>query len=57
MAVGEAAANRAPKISRMGEMGGRERRSEATAERHCLGLRVRGRDGLRSRESTVRGGK
>ena len=42
------------KISCMGEMGGREHRSVATAERRCLGLRVGGCDGLGGWESTVR---
>ena len=41
----------------MGEMGGRERRCEVTAEKRCLGLRAGGRDGLRGWESTVRGGE
>ena len=43
VAVGEAATGWAPKISRMGEIRGRKRRSEATAEKRCLGLRIGGR--------------
>ena len=39
----------------MGEMGGRDRRSEATAEKRCLGLRVGGQDGLRGWESHDQG--
>ena len=31
-----------PQVSPMGEMGGRQRRSVATAEKICLGLRVGG---------------
>ena len=46
-----------PKTSRMGEIGCRGRRSEATAEKRCLGFRVGVRDGLRGEKSSARGGE
>ena len=45
------------KISRTGEMGCRDRQSEATAEKRCPGLRTGGRDGWRGWESSVMGGE
>ena len=51
-----ASAGLVPKASRMGEIGCRGRRSEATAEKRCLGFRVGVRDGLRGRKSSARGG-
>ena len=57
MPVVVATAGLAPKTSRMGEIGCRGRRSEATAEKRCLGFRVGVRDGLRGWESSVRGGE
>ena len=44
-----------PKKSRMGEIGW-DRRSEATAEKRCLGSRFGVRDGLRGEKSSSRGG-
>ena len=38
--MGGAAVGWGPKITHMGDMGGRERRSETTAEKRCLGLRI-----------------
>ena len=52
-----ATAGLVPKTSRMGEIGCRGRRSEATVEKRCLGFRVGVRDGLRGWESPVRGGE
>ena len=48
--------DRAPKISRMGEIGCRDCRSEATAEKRCLGLRVRVRGRLCGWNPRSRGG-
>ena len=52
-----ATADLVPKTSRMGEIGFRGRRSEATAENRFLGFRVGVRDGLRGWDSPVRGGE
>ena len=52
-----ATVDRAPKISCMGEVGCRDCRSEATAEKRCLGLRVGVRDRLRGWKSPISGGE
>ena len=46
-----------PKTSRMGEIGCLGRRSEATAEKRCLGFRFGVRDGLRGEKFSARGGE
>ena len=54
--VGMPPAGLVPKTSRMGEIGCLGRRSDATAEKRCLGFRFGVRDGLRGEKSSARGG-